>query len=163
MIVRIKNRSGRFLTRHKRFVLFNKNLIISATAGFIVSALATQIYAKNSHNNLTTSGIALAVEYAVYIPLFVLLFYIDNRSRYVDASTGQKNTRLIRQDVKKLLAAFSISEVIYSLARFVTQYYLLEYDIEPYQASMISDIIAWTVFFVAINSIANLVKLFRER
>lgn len=98
----------------------------------------------------------------VYLPLFALLFYVDNRHRYVDPQTGRKNNGQIRQDVKKLFAAFSVSELVFSVARVLSQYGLLQARLEPYEASMISSVIAWAIFFVSINLMARLVRLFQK-
>ncbi len=102
------------------------------------------------------------MEYGIYIPVFAALFYADNRSKYVNPATGRRDSRRIRQDIKKLVAAFSISEVIFSITRVLTQYGLLQTGSQPYEASMTSSLVAWGVFFVAINSMAKIVKLFRR-
>jgi hypothetical protein len=51
------------------------------------------------------------------------------------------------QDIKKLFAAFSVSEGIFSIARVLVQYALLQARYEPYEASMASSLVAWEVFF----------------
>lgn len=152
-----------FFSRYRDVILFNKNLIISAVAGFLASAYVTELYSQyggNDNNiNFANSIAALGTESAVYLPLFALLFYIDNRQKYIDSTTGKKNSNQIRQDIKKLLVAFSISEVIFSITRVLTQYQLLQLSnnniIQPYEASMISSLTAWAIFFVAINAIAK--------
>jgi hypothetical protein len=105
--------------------------------------------------------IALTTEYAVYIPLFVYLYYRDNRSRYFDPVTGTKDSLAIRRDIKKFFAVFSISELVYAAAKLFLQYELLRVTEEPYQASMISSLAAWVFYLIAINATAKMVKLFR--
>ena len=151
-----------FFHRYRDAILFNKNLIVSGAAGLLASAYASHLYSLYNDSDLANSIIALATEYAVYLPLFALLFYVDNRRRYVDPQTGRKNHRQIRQDVKKLLAAFSVSEVVFSIARVVSQYGLLQSRLEPYEASMASSVIAWAIFFISINLMSRLVKLFQK-
>ena len=56
----------------------------------------------------------MIIEYGVYIPLFAMLYYIDNKDKYIDKLTSKKNYSLIKQDIKKLLTAFSISEIVFS-------------------------------------------------
>jgi len=102
------------------------------------------------------------VEYGVYIPVFATLFYVDNRSKYVNPATGRRDSHRIRQDLKKLFAAFSVSEVIFSITRVLMQYGLLQAGTQPYEASMASSLVAWGTFFVAINSMAKLIRLFRH-
>ncbi|MCS6767627.1 MAG: hypothetical protein RMJ59_02855 [Candidatus Nitrosocaldus sp.] len=154
-------RFDRFFKRYRQAILFNKNLLISGTGGFFVSAYISQIHLEHYADKLANSVTALVVEYAVYIPLFVLLFYMDNRSRYTDPATGKRNYKVIKDDVKRLFATFSVAEVVFSVTRFVGQYQLLQVGMQAYQASMIGSMLAWVAFFIAINVMAKLVKLFR--
>ena len=137
-------------------------VIIAGAGAFFSSAYVSQLYAQYDSNNFANSTLALAVEYGVYIPVFATLFYADNRSKYIDPATGRRDSRRLRQDIKKLFAAFSVSEVIYSITKVLTQYALLQAGNQPYEASMAGSLVAWGVFFVAINSMAKLVKLFRR-
>jgi hypothetical protein len=103
------------------------------------------------------------IEYAIYIPLFALLFYRDNRVRYINPLTGGRNYGAIKTDVKKLVAAFSISELIFSFAKIYIHYELLQSSlVEAYQASMIGSITAWVIFLVSINLSVKAVKLFKD-
>ena len=123
----------------------------------------TQFYSQYDPNNLANSIVTLSVEYAIYIPLFALLFYLDNRNRYIDPLTGRKSRQRILSDVKKLLATFSISEVIFSLSKIAIHYKLLQLStVEPYQASMIASLAAWAIFLFSINLSVKAVKLFRS-
>jgi hypothetical protein len=155
-------RAAGFFSRYKDAVLFNRNLIISGAGGFFASAYASQLYAQYDSSDLANSAVALTVEYGVYIPAFAALFYADNRSKYVDPATGRRDSGRLRQDIKKLFAAFSVSEVIFAITRVLTQYGLLQAGSQPYEASMASSLVAWGVFFVAMNSMARLVRLFRR-
>ena len=61
-----------------------------------------------------------------------------------------------------MVAAFTISELIYSVAKLSIHYGLLQNNIEPYQASMIGALAAWALFLVAINLGIKFVRLFRS-
>jgi hypothetical protein len=154
--------SKSFFSRYKEAILFNRNLIIAGAGGFFASAYVSQLYAQHDSSDFANSAVALAVEYAVYVPAFATLFYFDNRSKYVDPATGRRDSRRIREDIKKLFAAFSVSEVVFSMARVLVQYGLLQAGSQPYEASMAGSLVAWGAFFVAINLMAKLVKLFRR-
>lgn len=154
--------SSGFYGKYKAAILLNKNLIISGAAGFFTSAYISQLYFQFDKNELANSIVALATEYAVYLPLFGFLFYVDNRKKYIDPATGGKNSKQIRSDIKKLFAAFSISEVVFSIVRVGSQYILLGFGIKPYGASMISSLIAWGIFFVSINVIAKITGLHKK-
>lgn len=152
-----------FYDRYKDAIKFNRNIIIAGAGAVLAGALVSQLYAGFDENNLVDSALALATEYAVYIPAFALLFYIDNRKKYVDPATGKADGRRAWADIKKLLAAFSVSEIIYSAVKVAAQYELLQSGAEAYVASTAASIMAWVVFMVAINTMARLTRLFKRR
>ncbi len=151
-----------FFSKYRDYVLFNKNLIISGASAILTSALVAQLYARYDTNALANSIVAIVAEYGVYIPFFAFLFYRDNRHRYVDPLTGKRDSTRLKNDVKKLFATFSISEVIFAVTRTSAHYQLLQSGMEAYQASMIGSLIAWTVFFVCINAGVKFVRLFKK-
>jgi Na+/melibiose symporter-like transporter len=151
-----------FYDKYKNYILFNKNIIIAGTAALIVGIFFTQLYAQHSNNNFLNSIFTLAIEYAVYIPIFGLFFYFDNKNRYADPSSGKKNYQNIKNDLIKLITIFSISEIIYSVSKVAIHYHLMEISFEPYQASMIGSFTAWFIFLIFINFGAKIVKLFKN-
>jgi hypothetical protein len=154
---------GGFYKKYQEYILFNKNIIISGIFAFFGGAWFTQVFAHYDSNNFANSLVTLSIEYGIYIPLFALFFYIDNRKKYVEHSTGKKDYDKIKNDIKKLVTAFSISEVIYSFTKITIHYELLQlHMVEPYQASMIGSLIAWVIFLVSINLSLKAVKLFRS-
>lgn len=155
--------SKRFYQQYRDYILLNKNILVSGVFAFFGGALFTQLYAQYDNNNLSNSIVTLSVEYAIYIPLFALLFYMDNRNKYVDPLTGRKDKKRIKSDIKKLIAAFSVSELIFSFSKIAIHYELLQTSmVEPYQASMIGSLAAWAIFLVSINLSVKAVKLFRR-
>jgi hypothetical protein len=155
--------SKRFYQHYRDYILLNKNILVSGVFAFFGGALFTQLYAQYDNNNLSNSIVTLSVEYAIYIPLFALLFFMDNRNRYVDPLTGKKDKKRIKSDIKKLIAAFSLSELIFSFSKIAIHYELLQTSMaEPYQASMIGSLTAWAIFLVSINLSVKAVKLFRR-
>ena len=151
-----------FFSKYRDYVLFNKNLIISGASAIFTSTLVAQLYARYDTNALANSIVAIATEYGVYIPFFAFLFYRDNRHRYIDPLTGKRDSKKVRNDVKKLFATFSISEIIFAVTRTSAHYQLLQSGAEAYQASMIGSLIAWAVFFVCINAGVKFVRLFKK-
>jgi hypothetical protein len=119
-----------FYQKYKNLLLFNKNLILSGRAAFFSGAIFTQLLAQQqaeNSNNLLNAAATLLLEYGAYIPLFGILFYLDNKHRYTDPITHQNNSNQIKK-------AFSMSELIYSVSKVLVQYYLLEQNIQPYQS-----------------------------
>lgn len=150
-----------FFKKYSEVVKFNRNIVIAGLAAFFTSTYVAQA-SYDSTGDLGNSALALATEYGVYIPSFALLFYLDNRSKYVDPATGKRDAKKIAGDIKKLFASFSISEVIFAVTRFGLHYQFLQSGAEPYIASMASSVIAWAVFFVSINLMAKAVRLFKR-
>jgi hypothetical protein len=151
-----------FYNKYKNYILFNKNIIIAGTAALIVGIFFTQLYAQHSNNNFLNSIFTLIIEYAVYIPVFGLFFYFDNKNRYLGPSTGKKNYQNIKNDLIKLVTIFSISEIIYSISKISVHYHLMQLSFEPYQATIIGSLTGWFIFLVIINYGAYMVRLFKN-
>ena len=151
-----------FYNKYRNYILLNRNIFIAGTAALIVGVFFTQLYSEYNKNNLLNSIVTLTVEYTVYIPIFAILYYLDNRVRYVDALSGKKNYANIKSDLIKLFAIFSISEVIYSVAKVSIHFQLMQISFEPYQATMIASTTAWLIFLIIINLGAKFVKLFKK-
>ena len=152
----------RFYHKYRDTILFNKNLLISGIISFIVGALFTQFYAEYDSNYVINSLVTLTIGYAVYIPIFALLFYRDNKAKYIDPVTGKKNSNKIKSDIKKLFTAFSISEAIFVISKTYIHYSLLVSSVEPYQAYAIAEFISWIIYFISINIGTKAVRLFEN-
>jgi len=152
----------KLLNKYRDIILFNRNLLISGAAGFFSGALGAQIYSLYSNNKIVDAIVALLSEYSVDVPFFAIAFYIDNMHRYHDPITGKKNTALIKQDIKKLVIAISVSEAFYSVIKIFTHYQFLQYAVAPYQAAMASSLMGWAVFLVLVNVLGKRIKLFHN-
>ncbi|HEX6561398.1 MAG TPA: hypothetical protein VF016_05160 [Nitrososphaera sp.] len=152
-----------FFKRYREAINFNRNIIIAGLGAFFTGALVAQLYSGyDSNNSLANAAVTLASEYAVYIPAFAGLYYWDNRGKYVDPETGRRDGKRMRQDVKKLLATFSVSEVVFSFTKVGVQFQLLQSNNDAYISAMVASVAAWAVFFVLVNYMARLVRLFKS-
>ncbi|MDW3622484.1 MAG: hypothetical protein QOK51_10230, partial [Nitrososphaeraceae archaeon] len=142
---------GSFYNKYWSYILFNKDIIISGAFALIVGTFFTQFYSQYEKNNFLNSIVTLSVEYAVYIPLFAFLYYLDNKEKYVDPQSGKKNYAIIKKEIIKLFAIFSISEIIFSVSKVSIHFQLMQLSFEPYLASMIGSFTAWFIFLVVIN------------
>jgi hypothetical protein len=163
-----------FYQRYRSSIHFNKNLVISGICSLVLSSLFAQLYIQEQEPQLrasdiertafTNSILTLAIEYGIDIPIFAVLYYKDNRHRYIDNITGKKNLLVIKADIKKLVAAFSISEIMYDVIKVSSQYQLLiQTNVEPFQAAMISSLMAWAAFFILINISMKVFSLFEKK
>ena len=151
-----------FYNKYRNYILLNKSVIIAGIAALIVGTLFTEFYSKYEKNNFFNSIVTLTVEYSIYIPIFTVFFYRDNKDKYVDPDTGVKNNAVIKNDILKLFTIFSVSEVIFSITKISIHYHLMEISVDPYQASMIGSLSAWIIFLAAINFGAKIIKLFTK-
>ena len=151
-----------FYNKYKNYILLNKSIIVAGIAALIVGTIFTEFYSKYEKNNFFNSIVTLTVEYSIYIPIFALYFYYDNKNKYVDPVTGLRNKAVIKNDIIKLFTIFSVSEIIYSVSKVSIHYQLMQISFEPYQASMIGSITAWIIFLVLINLGAKFVRLFKK-
>jgi Na+/melibiose symporter-like transporter len=151
-----------FYRKYKNYILFDKNIIIAGIAALIVGTFFTQFYSQQNKNNFLNSIVTLSVEYAVYIPLFALFFYFDNKRRYIDPTSGKKNYKNIKSDIIKLFAIFSLSEIIFAVSKVSIHFQLMQISYEPYQATTTGSLTSWIIFLVIINFGANVVKLFKN-
>ena len=151
-----------FYNKYRNYILLNKSIIIAGIAALIVGTLFTEFYSTYEKNNFFNSIVTLTVEYSIYIPIFALFFYHDNKNKYVDPFTGVKNNAVIKNDILKLFTIFSLSEVIYAVSKVSIHFQLMQMSFEPYQASLIGAISAWIIFLVMINLGAKFVSLFKK-
>ena len=150
-----------FYNKYKSYILLNRNIIIAGIAALVVGVLFTESYSEFNKNNFLNSIVTLMVEYSVYIPLFAIFYYRDNKGRYVNSLTGKKNYVNIKSDLIKLFTIFSISEVIYSVSKVSIHFQLMQISFEPYQATIIGSLTAWFIFLMIINFGAKAIKLFK--
>ena len=158
----MRNIGKRFYNRYMDYVLLNRSIIIAGIAALIVGTIFSEFYSEYDTNNFFNSIVTLIVEYSIYIPIFVLFFYHDNKNKYIDPVTGVRNNANIKNDIIKLFTIFSISEVIYAVSKVSVHFQLMQISFEPYQASMIGSVAAWIIFLVLINVGANFVRLFKK-
>ena len=138
---------------NKQLLQINRNFIICFIVSASLSAVAAQLLAD--YENYQTTTITIIIGYIIYFGLFSSLFYIDNRKRYKTMESG-----LIKKELLKLISSFGIGEIIYLGIRWPSLYYLLEIGIEPYLASIISEIIATTCYMISVTIFLRKTKTF---
>ncbi len=67
---------------------------------------------------------------------------------------------LIKKELFKLISSFGVGEIIYLVTRWPTLYYFLEIGIEPYLASLISEIISTAFYMVTVTIFLRKTKTF---
>ena len=146
----------RFYNKYRNFLEFNKNLIISGTVAFFVSAAITQLYSNYNDSDFWISIVSILTGFSISIPLFAFLFYMDNKHSRKD----KKSFRTVI--IKKIVALYSISNLVNVVVRFIIIYELLKLEVEPYEASMLSSLCASGLSYFVTNLASKFFKLFKS-
>jgi len=131
----------------------NRNFLIC----FIISASLSAVVAQllGDHDNYLNTTITIVFGYIIYFGIFSGLFYFDNIKRY-----RSMKSNLIKKELFAMISSFGVGEVIYLGIRWPTLYYFLEIGIEPYIASLISEIISTACYMISVTLFLRKTKTF---
>ena len=144
---------------YKDYLKLNRNIFIAFAFDIVVSSIVSQMLAEQQDSLNAT--FTLMVDHAVFLSTLGILLYYDNRKKY-KTSSGNTDWSLLKIDLVKMISSLGISEVIYSIVRWLSQYYLLTIGYEPYLSSVIGQIIAIAVYLLVINSLFKITKIFKN-
>ena len=138
---------------NQQLLQINRSFLIC----FIVSASLSAVFAQvlSDYESYLNTTFTIIFGYIVYFGIFSSLFYLDNKERY---KTMKSN--LIKKELLTLLSSFGIGEIIYLGIRWPTLFYFLEIGIEPYIASLISEVIATACYMISVTIFLRKTKTF---
>lgn len=143
----------------QEYLKLNKNILIAFAASITISAVIAQILADQAdYLNTTYTTIA---DYAIYFSVFSGLFYLDNRKKY-RLKSGKTDTKRLKHDLKKLVTSLGIAEIVYTVVRWVLQYYLLVLNYDPYLASIVSQGLSTIVYMIVVNLSVKITRLYKD-
>jgi len=131
----------------------NRNFLICFIISASLSALVAQLL--GDHNNFLNTTFTIIFGYIVYFGIFFGLFYRDNVERYKSMKSN-----LIKKELFAMMSSLGAGEVIYLGIRWPTLYYFLEIGVEPYIASLISELIATACYMVSVTIFLRKTKTF---
>ena len=138
---------------NQQLLQINRNFLICFAVSASLSAVVAQLL--SDYENYLNATITIVVGYVIYFGIFSGLFYWNNKNRY-----KQMNTNLIKKELIILVSSFGIGEVGYLGVRWPTFYYFLEIGIEPYLASLVSEIISMACYMTIISLFLRGTKTF---
>ena len=144
---------------YKEYLKLNKNILFGYAASVVISAIAAQLLSEQE--NYLNTTFTLMVDYSVYLSTFSGLYYIDNRKKY-KLKSGETDWHVLKRDLIKLISSLGIGEIIYIIARWVLQYYLLTEVYEPYLASIIAQSISFVIFLIVVILGVKLTGLYKH-
>jgi len=131
----------------------NRNFLICFVVSASLSAIAAQLL--GDYENYLNATITIVIGYIIYFGIFSVLFYWDNKDRYKSMKSN-----LIKRELLAMISSFGVGEVIYLGIRWPSLYYFLEIEIEPYLASLISEIIATACYMISVTIFLRKTKTF---
>lgn len=145
--------------KYREYFNLNKNILIAFAASITISAVAAQLLADQQDYMNTT--LTLVVDYVVYFSVFGSLYYFDNRKKYLKAS-GEIDKEYLRKDLIKIVSSLGIAEIVYTIVRWLLQYYFLTLDYEPYIASFTSQSLSTIVYMIVMNFSVKITRLYKN-
>ena len=138
---------------NQQLLQINRNFIIC----FIVSASLSAIVAQSlsEYENHLTTTLTIGTGYVIYFGIFSFLFYFDNKNRY-----KQMKSSSIRKELVSMISSFGIGEIIYLVIRWPSLYYFLEIGVEPYIASLVSEVISTACYMITVTIFLRKTKTF---
>ncbi len=132
-------------------------LRINAIANVFIVNYASIIY---STNYLLISVISIVADFLIYNVSFIILYFIDNKSKYVNPADGSKNNQKIKQDLKKLITIIGLAEISYLSTKFLLTFIIFQsLSINPSLISIITTVLAWIFYIIIANIMARKQKL----
>lgn len=145
--------------RYVEYLKLNRNLFLSIVVAVLISAATAQLLAgQEDHLN---SSYTLLADLVVFYSTFGILFYFDNRKKYLTES-GKVDSPRLRRDLIKIISSVGAGEIVYIGIRWYLQYYFLGINYEPYMASIITHVISAIVYLLIVNLGVNLTKLYKN-
>jgi hypothetical protein len=147
--------------RLKDYLLFNRNILIGFAGAFLTSAGISQVISKNT-SPLVNSLISITVETSIFLAIFGILFYFDNKDKFLDEQGKRKKSSKVKWTVLKLASTLSIAEIEYNTVKPAIHFWLLTMDYQPFIASTIASCISIIGYLVVADSMAYLTRLFKK-
>lgn len=145
--------------KYREYFKLNKNILIAFAASITISAVVAQMLSEQADYLNTTY--TLIVDYVVYFSTFGMLYYYDNRKKYL-LKLGKTDKVKLRHDLLKILTSLGISEVIYTIVRWILQYYFLTINYDAYMASIVSQVISTIVYMITVNLSVKMTRLYKD-
>ena len=138
---------------NQQLLQINRNFLICFVISASLSAAVAQLLVD--YENYLNTTFTIIFGYIIYFGIFSYLFYLDNKKRYKTMKSS-----LIKKELFALISSFGVGEIIYLSIRWPTLYYFLEIGIEPFLASLISEIISTACYMITVTIVLRKTKTF---
>ena len=97
----------------------------------------------------------MIVGYVAFFSIFGTMFYLENIKRFKKMASNE-----VRSELLRLITSFGIGEVFYLAARWFSLFYFLEFGIEPYLASITSEIVCTILYMIVVSIFLKATKTY---
>lgn len=145
----------------KEYLLFNRNILIGFVGAFLTGAAISQAIAGFT-SPLVNSLISIVAELGVFLSIFGVLFYFDNKDKFIDEKGERRESGKVKWILIKLASTLSVAEIEYNTVKPAIHFWLLTLDYQPFIASTIASVIAIVGYLAVADSMAYLTRLFKK-
>jgi hypothetical protein len=150
------------LSKLKVYLLFNRNILIGFVCAFLVGATSSQAIAQVT-SPLLNSIVSVVAELGVFLTIFGVLFYFDNKDQFVDEQGERRESGKVKWVLIKLASTLSVAEIEYNTVKPAIHFWLVIRDYQPFIASAIASLIAMVGYLAVADSMAYLTRLFKKQ
>lgn len=122
----------------------------------IVSAIVAQLLVEQE--TYLNSTLTIVAGYAVFFMLFGTQYYFDSKKKFVTF----RNNKSLKTELKRLIISLGIGEIFYLTIRWFTLFYFLNIGLEPFLASLVSEVISLTSYMISVTLSARIIGLYNK-
>jgi hypothetical protein len=145
----------------KDYLLFNRNILIGFSGAFLIGAGISQAISRST-SPLVNSLISIVAETGVFFVIFGVLFYFDNKDKFVDEQGKKREFARVKWVLLKLVSTLSVAEIEYNTVKPAIHFWLLTLNYPPFIASTIASLITIIGYLAVASSMAYLTRLFKK-
>ena len=143
----------------QEYFKLNKNILIAFAVSITFSAIIAQ--SLDEQEDYLNTTYTLIFDYVFYFTTFGSLYYWDNRKKYL-LKSGKTDKEKLRHDLIKIITSLGIAEIVYTIARWLLQYYFLSINYDPYLASIVSQVISTVIYMIVVNLSVKMTRLYKD-
>jgi uncharacterized protein YacL len=83
------------MSRVKVYLLFNRTILIGFVGAFLIGAASSQTIARFT-SPLINTIISLVAELSVFLAIFGVLFYFDNKDKFIDEQGKRRESGKVK-------------------------------------------------------------------
>ena len=151
----------RALDAEQDYLLFNRNILIGFSGAFLTGAATSQAITRFTTPPVN-SLISLVIETSVFLTIFGILYYLDNKHRFFNEQTQVTESGKVKWVIIKLASTLSVAEIEYNTLKPFIHFWLLTLHYQAFIASTIASFITIIGYFAVADSMAYLTRLFKK-